>query len=328
MEKRIRSFYQCSLYTYILALLIIVGLFRFCGDRWWFATVLLYGPRWIYAIPMAILLPAAVFWHPRGLPALGVGALIIVFPIMGFNLPWQSWGQSDKPAELRVLTYNVQQWEVSSQEFAELLDAVQPDIAAVQECAPSRWTLPPQWHVRRAQSSLVVSKYPILDVQLWYRNAEVNGICCVIDTPTGKIGFCCIDLLTPRRALTLVLDSETVFNLENVDSAQGKIANRWQESARLAKWVKGFPGPKILAGDFNLTVDSPIYGRYWASYRNAFDYTGYGFGHTKDTKINIFRYPSRIDHILSTPEFRPLRCWTGPDLGSDHLPLIADFVAQ
>jgi endonuclease/exonuclease/phosphatase (EEP) superfamily protein YafD len=126
----------------------------------------------------------------------------------------------------------------------------------------------------------------------------------------------------------MVLDSETVFNLENVDSAQGKIANRWQESARLAKWVEGFPGPKILAGDFNLAVDSPIYGRYWASYRNAFDYTGYGFGHTKDTKINIFRYPSRIDHILSTPEFRPLRCWTGPDLGSDHLPLIADFVAQ
>ena len=80
-----------------------------------------------------------------------------------------------------------------------------------------------------------------------------------------------------------------------------------------------------VAGDFNLTVDSAIYRDCWSEYQNAFSLTEFGLGHTKRTKINVFRYTSRIDHILSTEHFRPTRCWTGPDYGSDHLPLVADF---
>ena len=31
----------------------------FAGDRWWFATLMLFGPRWVYAAPMAVLVPLA-----------------------------------------------------------------------------------------------------------------------------------------------------------------------------------------------------------------------------------------------------------------------------
>ena len=34
---------------------------------------------------------------------------------------------------------------------------------------------------------------------------------------------------------------------------------------------------------------------------------------------------ARIDHILVGPGWRPHRCWVGPALRSDHLPLIADL---
>jgi endonuclease/exonuclease/phosphatase (EEP) superfamily protein YafD len=33
----------------------------------------------------------------------------------------------------------------------------------------------------------------------------------------------------------------------------------------------------------------------------------------------------RIDHILTTDELRAVRAEVGADLGSDHLPVIADF---
>jgi endonuclease/exonuclease/phosphatase (EEP) superfamily protein YafD len=104
------------------------------------------------------------------------------------------------------------------------------------------------------------------------------------------------------------------------------IGDRWYESSSLHGWIGSFPETnKIIAGDFNLTVDSPIYREIWSNYRNAFSDSAYGYGYTKFTKINRFRYSARIDHVLSTPGLRPVRARVGPDLGSDHFPLIADF---
>jgi endonuclease/exonuclease/phosphatase family metal-dependent hydrolase len=226
------------------------------------------------------------------------------------------------------LTYNIQRWSVSGEEFSKLLDEVDPDFAAVQECAPNRWKIPPKWHVRRARTSIVVSRYPIVRYEISERKPDVNGLYCVVETPAGPIGFACVDLLTPRRALATVLDSKKVFDLTQIDNAQRRIDQRWQESEDLNKWLSGFSEPRIIGGDFNLTVDSAIYRDSWSRYQNAFSLTEFGYGHTKRTKINVFRYTSRIDHILSTPQFLPTRCRVGRDLGSDHLPLIADFVMK
>ena len=34
----------------------------------------------------------------------------------------------------------------------------------------------------------------------------------------------------------------------------------------------------------------------------------------------------RIDHILTTPDWSIAECRVGPDLGSDHLPVMAEVV--
>ena len=82
----------------------------------------------------------------------------------------------------------------------------------------------------------------------------------------------------------------------------------------------GWRGPLLLAGDFNLPVESAIYGQYWAQFSNAFSAAGLGLGHTKFTRW----HGVRIDHILAGPSWRFRRCWVGPDVKSDHRPLIAD----
>jgi endonuclease/exonuclease/phosphatase (EEP) superfamily protein YafD len=245
---------------------------------------------------------------------------------MGLNFPSYALPDLAQPKNFRVLTYNVERWNVSEEEFSALLNELKPDFAAIQELAPSRWKIPPGWHFKRAATCVVVSRYPISRFETSRREPDVNGLYCVIETPAGPIGFCCVDLLTPRRALQTVLDAEKVFNLTQVDYAQSRIDERWEESKYLSMWLRFFPEPKLVAGDFNLTVDSGIYRELWSDYQNAFSQTEFGFGHTKRTKINIFNYSTRIDHILSTPQLRPVRCWVGPDMGSDHLPLIADFV--
>jgi vancomycin resistance protein VanJ len=317
--------FDLVVYGYLGTVLGVLTIIWFTGDRWWFGTMLLYGPRWIYAFPMIGLVPLALLWRRRSLWLLGLTALIIVWPIMELNVPLTGWVASEQPS-LRVLTYNVARWEVSGEEFSKLLDEVQPDLAAVQECAPNLWKVPPKWYFKRSKTSVIVSRYPITRCELSRREPDVNGIYCVIETPDGPIGFGNVDLLTPRRGLAPMLDRNKVFDLTKIDNAQMRIAERWQESEDLFNWLNAFPeARKIFAGDFNLTVDSGIYRKVWSDYQNAYSQTEFGFGHTKYTKINIFRYGTRIDHILSAPQLRPLRSWVGPDYGSDHRPLIADF---
>ena len=76
----------------------------------------------------------------------------------------------------------------------------------------------------------------------------------------------------------------------------------------------------LLAGDFNMPVESAIYGQCWSRFSNAFDAVGLGLGHTKFTRWRGVR----IDHILAGPGWRFRRCWVGPDVHSDHHPVIAE----
>jgi endonuclease/exonuclease/phosphatase (EEP) superfamily protein YafD len=78
----------------------------------------------------------------------------------------------------------------------------------------------------------------------------------------------------------------------------------------------------VIAGDFNLPVESAIYRQHWGRFRNAFSETGFGAGFTKHTRL----FGVRIDHILSSKDVDPVRSFVGKDVGSDHVPLIADFV--
>ena len=48
---------------------------------------------------------------------------------------------------------------------------------------------------------------------------------------------------------------------------------------------------------------------------------GLGFGATKRTRW----FGVRIDHVLAGPGWTTERAWIGPDLGSDHLPMVADL---
>ncbi len=82
----------------------------------------------------------------------------------------------------------------------------------------------------------------------------------------------------------------------------------------------------ILAGDFNLPTDSTIYREVWSGWTNAFSTTGFGFGYTVWTRATCLSYGLRIDHVLTPSVIKPRRSWVGPNVGSDHLPLLADLV--
>ncbi|MDY0166850.1 MAG: endonuclease/exonuclease/phosphatase family protein [Thermoguttaceae bacterium] len=319
-----------AVYGYTGIVLLACGLMWVAGDRWWVATLILFGPRWVVGIPLVALVPLALAVRPRWLWPLGLSAVVVLWPIMGLRLPWRTLADP-LHADLRVMTYNIDQCRVDEQSFAELLEVLQPDLVAVQECPWwARWRVPDHWHVERAGELLVISAHPIVDVEVsrsqpsQWRGSYVNGLYCVVETPVGRIGFANVHLETPRHGLSAVLDRDRLVDLEQADYADARIQARRLDSEAMARWLASFPEPKIIAGDFNMPVESTIYREFWQGYENAFNRAGLGFGYSKQTAIRNRVYGTRIDHILTDAHWRAIRSHLGPDLGSDHLPLVAD----
>lgn len=60
-------------------------------------------------------------------------------------------------------------------------------------------------------------------------------------------------------------------------------------------------------------------------HRLAFSAMGFGIGNTTYVDKGGIKWGSRIDHILTRGRWHASRCWVGPDIGSDHRPVLADI---
>jgi endonuclease/exonuclease/phosphatase (EEP) superfamily protein YafD len=329
----IRKAARLAAWTYLIAIVSIWILLGTCGDRWWFATVLLYAPRWLYGIPLAALIPAAACANRRSLGPLMLGGLIFLVPIMGLRLPLRQIGAANGPS-LRVLTCNVQGGAIAQNALMDLVRAEQADLVALQECsAEVQFEFPPEWQVLRKGQLLVASRFPLRDVQHSVRAhphspwPPVNALRCLVAHPVGDVGLCCVHLQTPRPGLEKVLDRQTAVNPARSWMLREETEYRLWESEELEAWIADFDGPTIIAGDFNMPVDSAIYRSTWSHWTNAFNTSGFGFGYTKNSAMRGWSYGSRIDHILfDSGFFRCRSCWIAQDVGSDHTPLVADLV--
>ncbi len=84
-----------------------------------------------------------------------------------------------------------------------------------------------------------------------------------------------------------------------------------------------FPNtPTILGGDFNAPATDPVHRRLARDFTDAFAAAGTGWGNTFQRRFPILR----IDHILSTRHFTPVRCAAEVTRHSDHRMVVADLI--
>lgn len=319
-------------WLYLAAIVFLLLLLRYGGDRWWFATVLLFGPRWLCALPIVVLVPLATVAQRKLLWVLAVAATVVVFPILGFRIPW---ARAFSPAgeRVRVLTYNVFNSTVSAEELSALIRDVRPDIVALQECRGNQYADVFQgWYVRVDGQLLVAARFPIQIRRLtsalhpphaWRRATLLE---CTVQSPAGEMTFCNVHLPSPRYGLSEVVDKTILISPSRRHRLESETANRDAVSATVAEAMVDHQSDGIVVGDFNMPTDSTLYQRDWAAYTNAFSAAGWGFGYTVQPSLRGLEFGIRIDHILTRGVWRPVHCWVGPDLGSDHRPVIADLV--
>src|SRR2546423_868121 len=80
--RRTRQVVRILCWIYAIAMIALWLVLRFAGDQWWLATLTLFGPNWIFAIPLIALVPAAAIFRRRSLWTLGLAAFVIAVPVM------------------------------------------------------------------------------------------------------------------------------------------------------------------------------------------------------------------------------------------------------
>jgi len=317
--------------VYGLSLLAVWGLLHFGGDRWWPATIMLFAPRWIYAFPWPVLAVFAAIKSPRLLWALAGLALVIWFPIMGFQLHWGS--PASGPSALRVVSFNIEGMAVDQKRLMVFLDRVKPDVVVLQEYphpgTPGDVDLPwpADWHVVHHDEYLLASRFPVVSWEPFHRPGarDFVGVAHTLDRNGQKLRVVNLHLMTPREGLEAALHFKTVMSPSRTGKLIEIILLRAAESRIVSAWAWRSDLPTIVAGDFNMPCDSTIFRRDWTGSSDAFSQSGFGFGSTKITVMHDWKYGARIDHVLFDSNWTARRCWVGPDLGSDHLPLVAEL---
>lgn len=312
-------------WAYLLVILLAWLSLRIGGDRWWPTTMLLFGPRWMAMLPLAVLLPTTAMRRRRGLPVLMGAAIVAIGPIAGVRIPWRRLMPAAAPSySLRLVTCNCAGSLLRPGELRDLITQVRPDVVILQEHrftseAEARWRSE-GWETRSGERICLLSRLPIIAYERLGRS-DLDGQAVVarheLLTPIGGVQVFGLQLTSPREGLEAV----RYGGWSGGAALQANIEQRTAVAAQAGRWISQYGGPLLIAGDFNMPVDGVIYRRNFSGYVNGFDQAGLGIGNTRF----IPRLGFRVDHMLGSPGWTCRSCWVGPDVGSDHRPLIADW---
>ncbi len=287
-------------------LLCCISMSGFFGQLHWLPELFSHL-RVLYAVAFLVALlifAAAKRW--KSLAVLAVFAVINFIPIAQLYIPAAQASGSVKQ-ELTVLQFNL--WGGRNSHYDEVVQLVKeksPDVIGFSEIT-KKWD---------TQLSSQLSDYPYRVVEPHYggiaiysryplRGAQVMS--------TGKIR-------RPRIKTTLQLPGEDItLIMAHTVIPHDKSGLRNPELETLAAEARDATKPVILIGDLNC---SP-----WSFYFSQLLHDGnlrdseQGFGVQPTWTTHVFPFVT-IDHCLISDQFATLQRQPGPNIGSDHLPLL------
>lgn len=320
-----------AIWAYLAAVIVVAASMWTLGDHAIVGSILLFMGRWVFLLPLALLLPAALWWRRDQLPLLAVAAAIVLGPIMGFRTGWRRALPHPDGLSVRVATFNAEGGGVLAQLLPNLLDRWGAQIVAFQECGESLAAATaqlPGWHHFEGKDLCLLSRYPIRRAEVMDRSGldrvkqseskEIGGagyvVRFVLDGPRGPIRVANLHLETPRKGFEGLMERDLRRLRMNTEI-------RDVESHLARAWVDTGAGPLVVLGDFNTPVESRIFRDHWGDLADAFSTAGFGLGMTK---YNGW-IRARIDHVLTSDEWHVDRARVGADAYSDHRPLLVDL---
>lgn len=312
-------------------LLLVISFAPYWPHRfWWLANLVQIAPLWAFFLPIGFLVIISFAIKQRKIFFLHtVNALILIFPIMGFQIPLSTKRlTADRSKIIKAATIDLGK-TVDMKKVQDYIKEVNPDIIAFQETFAThqdflKEILPKsEWDLSFDHELALASRFPIIESDLADRRhitAPGDGdVAAKYTLRFNNKPFYIFNVTfeSPRKGLEAIIDRK----LAAIPEMKKTTSQQETESFGVSKWV-GSRTPVLITGDFNHLITNPMHREHWPFLKDAFSQAGFGFGYTKYTSV----HGVRIDHYLYSREFDAIKASVGPDLGADHRPLSVEFV--
>ncbi|MCT7971963.1 endonuclease/exonuclease/phosphatase family protein [Laspinema olomoucense] len=121
----------------------------------------------------------------------------------------------------------------------------------------------------------------------------------------------------PEKVLSIVVAHT------NIPLSKNLFKNRNQQLEAIADYVAPLNNPALVLGDFNISLWSPIYREFVQNAHLQNARSGFGIMPTWPSFNPLLSIP--IDHCFVNREIQVFKTRKGPNIGSDHLPLVTDL---
>ncbi len=249
------------------------------------------------------------------------GWALLMLAVTAINTwPVGKWYVADDDAvaqtgtELRVLLVNIYSGNNDADAMLSLIESERPDIVFVQEVT-YRWA-----HIMNAvrndyPHSHVVPQNDNFGIGVYARDAFVAVK--AVDSPPYGFPTLVVQHTVGEQVVTLVSTHPIPPVGENGYRARN------EQLTSIAELLTSIDGPKLLIGDLNISMWSHLYEAFEAATGMTNTRRGFGAIPTWPRQLPFGRIP--IDHCLISPHFAVLDTRRGPNIGSDHLPLIVEL---
>lgn len=315
--------------------------------RWFYSAVLILGLAWLglcviapiwpngrlisfvfgMAPPVALAGPLFFlvgilllrFFRKPAWGLLQAGTLllfVVAFSLLGYR--FNGFRVTDGSSEMKIMTINV---HFSSVKLPKLLERVKEDkidLVMMQEVkkkenGPAHWLKNnlDGWHIAEAREVAIVSRYPL---------GKITRI------PSKALEFrsiLLVEVLAPKPylAATVHWSSPQYENgFEKMKVGAERQSLDFRQTMELIQSI-GESKPFVLGGDFNNPPRHKHTKELSRAMTNAFDKAGTGFGWTYHKKLPVVR----IDYLYTNKQFNVERCYVDREIGSDHLPVVAEL---
>ena len=219
---------------------------------------------------------------------------------------------------LRLLMLNVNSSNTRRDATLELIEAEDPDVVLLME-VDSDWLDGLGPLAAGYPHRLAVPREDNFGIAAYSKQPWVSGRVVELEDPAGE-ELPSLEVRLENGGHPLVL-----FFTHPVPPVGPRMAHRRDELLRAAPRHAQGLGPRVvLAGDLNSTPWSPIFREVMEA--SGMRDTRQGFGIQPTWLAGLpspFRIP--IDHLFVTADVLVIERRVGPDVGSDHLPLIVDL---
>lgn len=292
----------------------LVTIAGFLGSWSWFLELAAHF-RVQLAIAFAILTLVTLFGRPRRAPFLAASLGLVV---NGGLVLWEARpvGRPPSPSAegIRLLSINVHTANHRADLVLQAIGQADPDVLLLMEVDP-RWMQDLEALWARYPFRLEEPRRDNFGIALFSRLPLDEGR--VEDFPGTQVPSIFATVRTPRG----------IFQLTGTHplppGSREDAAERNRQLEALAERTAAHPRTSVVLGDLNVTPWSPHFPRLLKHGQLLRAHPGWGVFATWQVDQPWFSLP--LDHCLVSPNLPIQRLEVGPDVGSDHRPLIVEL---